>query len=410
MFKSGFIRLRNVYNSISKLYTLIIVQHPLATIICYILLMTSFSLGLFQLKFDADSESLTELHSSRSRRHKQYLDEIFPLRQDEGFLQYRLTNMGYYVEVIIKTKNGTMFSKENQRLFEEYYKFFDLLMDLDVIDTGGGDGEVYSYKYNQLCASRLGKCAVEGGLVRTESFRRNFINRQVSYEAADAKMMYMDTEAADGISVGFTFGTSPRQKCRRKQVSDTSKETKLICTVTGFNIIRNRLDLKFKDAEDRRKAIIYMHQFVKHMQSIKTVNLYPDFEFSYHTSHTLQSEIEYYSQFDLKYMALMFLGFWTVFFMLMWLDVSLFRNLLFRSNTATDHQPKSSCLLEWFDKINWFFINSSGLLIIVTVIQYFATIIATLGLMSLFGVAANQILYTIVIVLMCKFICQFVIL
>jgi hypothetical protein len=184
----------------------------------------------------------------------------------------------------------------------------------------------------------------------------------------------------------FTFGKTRRQKCLPDpETSDTK------CTIKAFTVLRNRFDFNFETGVSRRLAIMFMHEFIKYMQSIEKVNMYPHFNISYHTSHTLQDEIVKYSTYDLKYVGFMFLAFWCVYILLMWFDLALLKMLVF---------TRSHTLANFFNKLNWFFINNSGLLILATLVQYFGTIIATLGLMSLFGVAVNQMLYTILFVLM----------
>jgi hypothetical protein len=190
MFKSGFIRLRNIYNSISKLYTLIIVQHPFVTIVCYLLLVVSFSLGLFQIKFDNNSEGLTELRSSAFRRDKNLLDELFQWPQGERFMQPKLTDLGYYIEfIIVVNKPGLEFGKYNRTLFNHYNKFFDNLMELTVVDyqqiSSGNrvqdDLDANVYKFEALCARLNERCSILGGMVRDPRFQKDFVTNKVYY-------------------------------------------------------------------------------------------------------------------------------------------------------------------------------------------------------------------------------------
>ena len=233
MFKSGFIRLRNIYNSISKLYTLIILHHPYVTIICYLLLITSFSLGLFQIRFDRDSERLTELRNSRFRRDKSLLDETFVIDHRERFLQYKITDIGYYIEIIVKSKNDSIrFGKEHPHLFEEYNTFFDHLLELTIEDhvESGGDSadDIKVYKYEHLCARRLDRCAIEGGLARKETFQKAFLTNQISYKKSDTKKLYLDTTESDGLSMDFTFGWKRKEKCKNETVNDEGRDRKSV--------------------------------------------------------------------------------------------------------------------------------------------------------------------------------------
>jgi hypothetical protein len=404
MFKSVYIRFRNIYNSISKLYVSIIVHHPFATIVCYLLLITSFSLGLFQIEFDRDNERLTELRVSKFRAHKQTLDERFKVNLEERFFQYKLTNLGYYIEFIITLRNSSKsFCKKNPELLEAYNRFYDGILELKVIDYPSNsvyenspsisnfeeDPSVYSYE--NLCAKRMGKCAIEGGLVRQSVFQEDFLKGQISYEKNDPKTLYIDPIAQDGVSIDFTFGRNRTKKCVKQ---NEGENLKVMCYIKKAYLIRNRFDFLFGTEKQKQLSVKFMHEFVKYMESIEKVNMYSDFNISYHTSHTLQAEIEKFSQLDLKYVALMFFSFWCIFFCLMWFDLNLIKILL---------STNSRSLMIFLNKLNWFFINSSGLLIFATVVQYLSTIVASLGLMSLFKVPINQILYTILFVLMSKF-------
>lgn len=174
MFRSVYLKLRHVYNSISKFYASIIVEYPLATIVCYILLILSFSFGLFQTQVTYDNERLTILRDSQALSETQKLNKLFELNQYERFFQFRLLDLGYYVEIIVKIKDETQ-NFINNTYLNEYNKLYDEILSIQLSDDSNGTNETKSNitYIKDLCPKRMNLCAIEGGLLREEIFQKN---------------------------------------------------------------------------------------------------------------------------------------------------------------------------------------------------------------------------------------------
>jgi hypothetical protein len=410
MFRYVFNKLKKFYHFSAKSYASIIVQHPVACISSYFLLLLVCCLGLLQTKLITDNESLTIVRNSQVLADKRQIDRIFPFNQSDSYFQHHLTDLGYFFEIMVKLKHADLrnfppFNKEklieasksdkqvsndyvnfkNKTLLDEYNKLFDEIITLEIHDTISDlnnntvtlQNKSYSYK-NNLCAKRLSKCAIEGGVARAPSFQKAFLNNQVSFDIDDVMQVYMDVEAVDGTGMSYLFSN-------HRKLSYSDKTNK--CVIEGVFLIRNRFDLLSRTENEKRLAVKFMHRFVDYMRKIEETKQFPHFDISFQTSHTTQTEIEYYTKFDLPLIGLSCLLFWLLFIVSMIFDLN-FLNIL---------KCKS-----YFKSFEWsnVWLNKCGLLFLSTIFQLFMTIISSIGLISLLGIQINQLLLTILFILM----------
>ncbi len=73
----------------------------------------------------------------------------------------------------------------NETLFKEYNKIFDEIYYSIKINETENDS-IINLNYENLCPKRLNKCAVEGGIMRANSFQRNLLNRELYYDWNDS--------------------------------------------------------------------------------------------------------------------------------------------------------------------------------------------------------------------------------
>ncbi len=83
-----------IYYQISKFYTSLIVEHPIVSIICYLLLLVIFGFGLFQLKINQDNQNISFVRNSEIKSEAQRLKEIFPQDQNQRYFPHQLTDLG----------------------------------------------------------------------------------------------------------------------------------------------------------------------------------------------------------------------------------------------------------------------------------------------------------------------------
>lgn len=200
------------------------------------------------------------------------------------------------------------------------------------------------------------------------------------------------------------FGKERKQRCGKKD-----------CYVTQVGTIRNRFDFLANNETSIKLALKFMHRYVEYLGELsKNDAKFKYITFSYHTSHTLDQEIEKYSLPDLKHVAVGFILFWFVYSLAVFFEferVKLKRpstRLSRRRDECQNEQNLSSNCVSLFEDSKFELGLSSVLvLVVVTFAQYLITIISTLGLMSLLGFVVNQLLYSIVFVLLSKYLNHF---
>lgn len=123
-----------VYNPVARLYASLVVNHPLTTLGCYLLLVLSITLGLFQASFvpvaEADAtQRLTLLRNSEAENDRARLESTFPFDQSELYFQHKLTTFGYYFEIILNTRppHGNL---ANRTILDQFNQLYDEIISL----------------------------------------------------------------------------------------------------------------------------------------------------------------------------------------------------------------------------------------------------------------------------------------
>jgi hypothetical protein len=466
MFKLVYLKLRNVYNRISHFYSRLVCEHPYAIVLLYVVLSMSLGAGLALVRFVKDAEPTTYNKHGDSLRDAHELRSLFKEEQHGRFFAHQIADIGHYVEIIITAKRArntstdllkSEFNLLNETILSEYDDLFDRIINLQIeynydsqesefvitknqselmndhttttttttttsIAQKNNDYEDKSkakrpktnntYIYiRDLCARRLHKCSIEGGILRAELFKRKLLANEIFYDSNDPKTLYQDTTLMDGASMSYLFGEMKRSNC-----SNLPRSSKQRCFVYHAGAIRNRFDLLYQTKAERLLAVAFMRSFAEMMHQLELNNTYNHLNVSFHASQTLQSEIEKYSMADLKYLVGLFVTFWLLFFLTMWLDLGSFwlkleRTLKFHFNKRAGgrfglfgHEgycTKMSVLKSIF-YYNPFWIYNAGYLVFVTFVQFVITLVDTVGFMSYIGVQTNPLFYTIVFVLMSK--------
>jgi hypothetical protein len=165
--------------------------------------------------------------------------------------------------------------------------------------------------------------------------------------------------------------------------------------------IRNRFDLLSTTEKERELSVKFMIKFAEYMSKLSQNN-FSLFEFSFYTSHTMENEIRKYSLNDIKYVGISFFLFWIVYTFLSIFDFKFISNIIkkyiFKKLTTNKftYVPNNQCSTN-FD--NWC-IRKNIILPLMSFVQFIFTIIASLGLISLLGIEANELLFSSIFVLM----------
>jgi len=416
MFRLVYSGLKKKYKSVSKFYSSIAVNKPFNLIAFYLIFSLGLTVWLFNLKVITDNETLIYTKNSRSLQNAKIIKNEFPLDHDRYF-QHELTDLGHYAEVIIRLKDGKKSYPSgeyysdyatnnllNLSVFDAYNKFFDNIIenitikndytqsriDFDVIDVPQNHTKEF-LSYTDICPKRMNKLAVEGGLIRNQLFQKKLLNHQVFYSENDPGSLMLDADIGDGTSANFTFGKLRKQNCISSK-----------CFITHFGQIRNRFDLLSSTAEERYLSVKFLHEFADHMASIDS----DIFDFSFYTSHTLESEIIKYSIYDLRYVFIALVLFWLTFFVLMSFDIDSLSFIIISREVKQLRQKikKNTFFFEIMKLFMHFSLNGSAFMVMITFIQFFLTLFSTTGFLSLIQVPVNQLLYTITFALMSKII------
>lgn len=400
MFRLVYIKLRNIYNLLSKHYASLIVDHTFGTICCYLLLMTCLSFGLFQAKLQADSQKLTYVQNSEALQDAKILSKFYPYRKD-NFFTHKNIDFGYYIEIIVKIKNKNE-SFMNQIALDKFNQIYDNITQSLVVQVYNSDSNStnnLTYLHN-LCPKRLKICTIEGSVLRMKEFQEKLLQNKINYNKNDPTQLYTESndQVTDGTSMNFVFGKNRKEECQQE-----FGQTK--CKILSVNLFRARFELLSETDEDKTNAIEFMQVFVDYMDQTTKSDEYKLFDLAYHASHTVEKEIVKYSMFDFKYVLASFISIWIIYFFFMWFDLRMCE-VYFKENFLNQaigekimNQKKMGIFSKWL-KINFNLVKTSGFLVFATFLQFFLTILATVGLMSLFSVPVNQLLYSTIFILM----------
>lgn len=400
MFRLVYSKLHKIYKSICKLYTAFAIDKPLNLIALYLILSLCLSVWIFQIKIITNNESLTYVKNSDYLKNAKIISEVFPEDQHTRYFQNQLLDNGYYAEIIVKLKGHVQTYPPNDiysdyetnnfinaTIFKAYNQLYDEILNLtiknDYSNKNESNQKANYVNYYDLGPRRMNNLAIEGGIIRDLSIQDRLLKHELTFIKNDPGKLIIDSSLGDGTSVNFVFGNLHKETCDDQD-----------CTITHVGQIRNRFDLLSMSEEERYLSIKFLSKFVEHMKSLES----DLFDLSFHTSHALEPEIISYSIKDLKWVGVMLGMFWLTFFLLMSLDID-FLSFKTISNAWMKFRKDAKCR-QFFKFFLRFWLNGSGFMVMITFIQFVITISSTLGIMSLLDVPINQLLNTIVLVLM----------
>jgi hypothetical protein len=298
MFDLIYLKLKKFHDKLSHQYTCLLNEYPYILISFYLLLNILFIILLFIIKINIslNTQNLLVTKNSEYPALKQEISVLFEQNQSKRHFAQQLLDGGYYIDVILKSKSSVDTNLINSTYLDEYDFLFNEIMNLSIIQNN----KTYSYK-DDLCARRLQKCSIEGGILHAPSFRESLLKHEVNYNENDARALYMDTVIMDGTSLNFLFGN----KNERDEKLDTTGEPNIYfgypSYIVGVKYIRNRFDLLYNSPVMAELSLKWLDRFVEYMNENSTRIAYKHIDISFATSHHLEKEIEFHSQFDVKY-------------------------------------------------------------------------------------------------------------
>lgn len=364
-----------------------------------------------------EADTLTNVRNSEASKNFLILNKTFPFEQHKRHFINKLLDLGHYVEIIVNVNNpdGTprksnldlldpQYNVINETILNEINKLFDTIVSLeiedfedeaDLNDTNKTNRVLKKFKYaNDLCAIRLKKCSIENGLFRVESFQQKLLEHKVDYLIRDPKSSYGDTDTVDGFSFNVMFG-----KYRKEILVDNNTRSSFgdRYVVVHSGSIRIRFDLLSTNQREKYLSLKFMNKFAEHLSSLQENNTFKNLNFSFHTSHSINSEIEKYSKIDSYYVVGTFFLIWTLITWSMWLNFSSSEQQSKRlpglvSNEAL--KPKS--------KLFSLCVNGAGFLPFCLMVQFTLNITSAFGLISLLNIEANPLTLGVLLILLSK--------
>ena len=390
MFDLIYLKLKGFHDKLSYTYTCLIDKYSIFFIVVYILFNISIILGLIIVKININlnSQELTFTKNSEYPALKREINSIFEQDQFNRHYVHQLVDNGYYIDIIIRSKSSENENLIDEKILNEYNYFFDQILNLNIFYNNRS----YNYK-DDLCARRLKKCSIEGGLLNAKSFQDNLLKHEIFYDEFDPRTLYMDSIANDGTSLNFLFGKDRVEVFNKTQrISQFGREV----YITSVKYARNRFDLLYNTPEMEKLSLLWLDSFVDFMKE----NASKSFEYidvAYSTSHHLDKEIESYSQIDVKYLIISIVLLILFFFAYIWFDFRtniryFMKCVSFESKTKDDEKDdkNGTQITSRFD----FYLPFLCLL------QIVFTITSTIGLLSLLHVTLTPIIMTNLLVLL----------
>ena len=241
-------------------------------------------------------------------------------------------------------------------------------------------------------------------MIRKEKFQQDLLKKRVYYEEHDRQGVYMEAFIMDGSSVNFLFGKKEdRIEEFDKKMGIGSYGRKFV--ILGAKVLRTRFDLLYDTDEMKELSVKWMFAFSEKMAELN--GQLSHLEILYFTSHTLESQIEIYSKFDLPFIMTSF-AVLVLFYVLFVIIDGRLLNRIFSCKWASgaQQQDSSSTLEASTDSQAAFNISLStelkmkAMLIMVCFLKVFFTSLATIGLMALISFDFNMTLVTLFIALL----------
>ena len=386
MFDFIYLKLKRNHDKLAYYYTSLITKYSVVFIAAYFLLNITFIVLLvtFNLEIDLSTQKYSFPKNSEYPALKDEISGLFEQNQSQRHFAQQLVDSGYYIDLIIKSKSNENQNLINQTLLDEYSALFSQIMNLSV----EYNNRTYNY-IDDLCAKRLNKCSIEGGILNSKAFQEKLLKNQVFYNQYDGRGLYMDHEANDGTSLNFLFGSKSERTEVIDKIGNPNPYFGPFMFLTGVKYARNRFDLMYNTPELAEISKLWLDKFVDFMK-YNSSEIIKNIDVAYSTSHHLDKEIEYYSQFDIKYVLISIGLLVFFFFAYFWFDFQ--TNLKYFIKCIHKREDSNTAIkqLSTFDFYLPFF----------SIIQILFTITSTVSFLNLCGIVFTPMIVTNLLILL----------
>lgn len=177
-------------------------KHPKKTLACCVFVNILLSLGMINITFQYDVETLYIPVNSKSVKDRNSIESLYEDPTGSNFAAYQLTRQGLYADILIMSKNNSSIMKQD---YLTEINFIDnyIRQQITTHDTG-----THIYRYENICALGLSGCEVVGGILLSPQFQSDFLIRNVTFPVYNR--VSLNTLFANPVSKKWSFDTHGR--------------------------------------------------------------------------------------------------------------------------------------------------------------------------------------------------------
>lgn len=163
---------------IEKLFTNLgsfLSRHPKKTLICCTIVNLLLALGLLNIKFQLDIETLYIPEDSKSFKDRNNLEALYGDPTGSNFAPYQLTRQGLYGDVLIISKNKSSIMK--MAYINEINSIDAFVREQIIVQDSG----MRNFRHRDVCALGPGGCEVVRSILLSPQFQSDFVAGNVTF-------------------------------------------------------------------------------------------------------------------------------------------------------------------------------------------------------------------------------------
>lgn len=150
-------------------------KHPRKTLICCIIVNILLALGILNIEFQYDVETLYIPQDSKSLKDRNNLEALYGDPTGSNFAPYQLTRQGLYGDVLIVSKDKSSIMKP---LYINEINSIDAFIREKILVE---DSEMRKFRHRDICALGRSGCVVVGSILLSPKFQSDFVTGNVTF-------------------------------------------------------------------------------------------------------------------------------------------------------------------------------------------------------------------------------------
>lgn len=150
-------------------------KHPRKTLICCTIGNLLLALGILNIEFQYDVETLYIPEDSKSLKDRNNLEALYGDPTGFNFAPYQLTRQGLYGDVLIVSRNKSSIMKP---LYINEINSIDAFIREKILVE---DSEMHKFRHRDICALGRSGCEVVGSILLSPKFQSDFVTGNVTF-------------------------------------------------------------------------------------------------------------------------------------------------------------------------------------------------------------------------------------